>query len=102
MNMPMHEQDGVDRQQEAGAASSASSGPASRRSRPGTPARVIRKANSPALAMMNMITADEITDLAQDRRQVGELDLAVDRTCRPAARRTPRPTDASVGVKMPP
>jgi hypothetical protein len=24
----------------------------------GTPARVIRKANSPALAMMNMITAD--------------------------------------------
>ena len=29
----------------------------------GTPARVIRKANRPALAMMNMITADEITDL---------------------------------------
>ena len=29
----------------------------------GTPARVIKKANSPALAMMNMITALEITDL---------------------------------------
>ena len=29
----------------------------------GMPARVIRKANSPALAMMNMITALEMTDL---------------------------------------
>jgi hypothetical protein len=29
----------------------------------GTPARVIRKANSPALAMMNMITALDNTDL---------------------------------------
>ena len=28
----------------------------------GTPARVIRKLNRPALAMMNMITAEEITD----------------------------------------
>ena len=31
----------------------------------GTPARVIRKANSPALAMMNMITAEEITDFCR-------------------------------------
>jgi len=29
----------------------------------GTPARVIRKLKRPALAMMNMITAEEITDL---------------------------------------
>ncbi|MDT4851923.1 hypothetical protein FQZ97_861320 [compost metagenome] len=29
----------------------------------GTPARVIRNANRPALAMMNMITADDSTDL---------------------------------------
>ena len=29
----------------------------------GTPARVMRKANSPALAMMNMMTADEMADL---------------------------------------
>ncbi|MNG33397.1 hypothetical protein D3C84_1196390 [compost metagenome] len=29
----------------------------------GTPARVIRKANRPALAMMNMITDEDSTDL---------------------------------------
>ena len=37
----------------------------------GTPARVMRKANSPALAMMNMITADEMTD----RRSTGNKSL---------------------------
>ncbi len=42
----------------------------------GTPARVIRKANRPALAMMNMITADEITDLRSTAA----------RSCRPISR----------------
>jgi hypothetical protein len=44
----------------------------------GTPARVIRKANSPALAMMNMITADEITDLRRMVYRSRRLDFAVD------------------------
>ena len=51
----------------------------------GTPARVSKKANSPALAMMNMMTAEEITD----RR------ITAARSRRPISRYTPMPTSSA-------